>query len=223
MPRGVEARKGARRSRLQEQARSERTRSRGSGPTVHRETSAQAGISRAKDLEGDKKAHGRVGHRTTATAHGGTDSSAEQSLEGELTAGNAQKGGCGNANPGGANSAVCKRQEGKGRGDTVRLWTSGILRGVGSGAGKGCAAWQQDGQTRNAANPTIGSGMQQARDSQALARVRVLRNDWRRKPAKWCETTRSERDFWHGKPEAEGGMETSGREWTPESMSMEGR
>jgi len=223
MPHGVECRTGARRSRLQEQARSERTRSRGSGPAVHRETSAQAGLSRAKDLEGDTKAHGRVGHRPSETAYGGTDSSAEQSLEGELAAGSAQKGRRGNANPGGANSATSERQEGRGRGDTVRLWTSGILRGVGSVAGKGCVAWQQGRQTRNAMNPTIGSGMQQARDSQTPARVYVLRNDWRRKPAEWCETTRSERDFWHGMPEAEGAMETSHREWTPESMSMKGR
>jgi len=53
----------------------------------------------------------------------------------------------------------------QGRGDTVRLWTSGILRGVGTVAGKTRAAWQQDERIRNAMNPTIGSGMQQARDS----------------------------------------------------------
>jgi hypothetical protein len=48
------------------------------------------------------------------TAVDGTDSSAEQSLEGELAAGGVLKGGCGNANPGGASSAAKKRQEGKG-------------------------------------------------------------------------------------------------------------
>lgn len=37
-------------------------------------------------------------------------------------------------------------------------------------------AWKQDGWTRNAANPTIGSGMQQARDSQAEQTDEVVRN-----------------------------------------------
>jgi hypothetical protein len=207
---GIAARREARRSRLLERARSGRTRSRGSGPAVHQDSSAQAGDSRTKDLGGDQEAHGRVGHRAAATSCDGTDSSTEQSLEGELETGGAQKGGSGNANPGGVSNVTGQRQEGKGRGDTVRLWLSGILRGVGSGAGRERAAWQQDTRTRNAANPTIGSGMQQARDSE------------RRKPTRWCETTRLEQDFWHGMPGAEGAMVTSGREWTRRSLSMEG-
>jgi len=111
-----------------------------------------------------------------------------------------------------------------GRGDTVRLRMSGILRGVGSAAGKECTAWQQDGQTRNATNPTIGSGMQQARDSQDPRGSAALHKSERRsKPTRWCETTRLEQDFWHGMPEAEGAMATSHREWTPERLSMKGR
>jgi len=129
-----------------------------------------------RTLEGIKKAHGRVGHRAAATSCDGTDSSTEQSLEGELQAGSAQKGGSGNANPGGVSNVTGQRQEGKGRGDTVRLWLSGILRGVGSGAGRERAAWQQDTRTRNATNPTIGSGMQQARGSQAEQTDEVVRN-----------------------------------------------
>jgi hypothetical protein len=101
---------------------------------------------------------------------------------------------------------------------------SGILRGVGNVAGKEWAAWQQDEQTRNAMNPTIGSGMQQARDSQdPQGSAALQKGARRRKPARWCETTGSERDFWHGMPEAEGVMVTSYREWTPESLSMKGR
>jgi hypothetical protein len=51
---------------------------------------------------------------------------------------------------------------------------------------------------RNAANPRIGSGMQQARDSmdpeQLYAQARCERGPGRRKPSRWCETTRTERD-----------------------------
>jgi hypothetical protein len=78
------------------------------------------------------KAPGRVGHRLAETAVDGTDSTTEQSLEGELDAGGAQKGGSGNANPGGVSSAAGERQEGSGPGDRVRLMSSGILRGVGT-------------------------------------------------------------------------------------------
>jgi hypothetical protein len=63
---------------------------------------------------------------------------------------------------------------------------SGILRGVGSVAGKEWAAWQQDEQTRNAMNPTIGSGMQQARDSQDPQGSAALQKSARRRnPTKW--------------------------------------
>lgn len=123
-----------------------------------------------RTLKGNIEAHGRVGHRVSATAHGGTDPNAEQSLEVELDAGCKLKGGSGNANPGGARSAESERQEGKGRGDTVRLRSGGILRGVRSVARKGRFTWQQEARTGNAANPTIGSGMQQARDSRDTAR-----------------------------------------------------
>jgi hypothetical protein len=127
-----------------------------------------------RTLKGNIEAHGRVGHRASATPHGGTDPNAEQSLEGELDAGCVLNGGSGNANPGGASSAESERQEGKGRGDTVRLRSGGILRGVRSVAGKGRSAWQQEDRTGNAANPTIGSGMQQARDSRTPRGVVLL-------------------------------------------------
>jgi hypothetical protein len=41
----------------------------------------------SKDLEGDIEAHGRIGHRTSETAHGGTDPSTEQSLEADAHGG----------------------------------------------------------------------------------------------------------------------------------------
>jgi hypothetical protein len=94
--------------------------------------SAKAGAPRTKDLGGEQEAHGRVGHRSSATAVDGTDPTAEQSLEGGLDAGCALKGASGNADPGGASSATGERQEGRGPGDRVRLVSDGILRGVGA-------------------------------------------------------------------------------------------
>ena len=162
-------------------------------------------------LEGIKKAHGRVGHPVSATTWDGTDSSTEQSLEGELEAGGAQKGGSGNANPGGASSATRERQEGKGRGDTVRLWTSGILRGVGTARGRDVQPGNRRHEPETRRTPRLAAGCN---------KPAILR---RSKPTRWCETTRSEQDSWHGMPGAEGAMVTSCREWTPESMSMKGR
>ena len=48
----------------------------------------------------------------------------------------------------------------------ARLRMGRILRGVGQHRENGGDTWQQGDPTRNAMNPTIGSGMQQARDSQ---------------------------------------------------------
>lgn len=121
MPHGVENRTGARRSGLQEQARSERDgAAEADRPFIARARRKLRDRER-RILKGTKKAHGRVGHQASETAVDGTDSSTEQSLEGGRAAGGALKGGCGNAKPGGTSSAAGKRQEGIGRGDTVRL------------------------------------------------------------------------------------------------------
>jgi len=89
-----------------------------------------------------------------------------KALKPTLTAGCGLNGASGNANPRGPSNAARERQEGTGRGDTVRLRMGGILRGVGKHRENGGDTWQQGQPAGNAMNPTIGSGMQQARDSQ---------------------------------------------------------
>jgi hypothetical protein len=210
MPHGIGGRKGARRSRLLKQARSGRTRSRGGGPDVHRGSSAQAEGCRTKDLGGDQEAHGRVGHRLAETAAGGTDSTTEQRLEGELDAGGAQKGGSGNANPGGVSSAASERQEGKGPGDRVRLMSSGILRGVGTARGRDRRPGNRSDEPETRRTPRLAAGCN---------KPATLR---RSKPTRWCKTTRLERDSWSGRPGAEGAVATSCREWTPVEHVDEG-
>jgi len=69
--------------------------------------------SRSKDLGGETKAHGRVGHRSSETARAGTDPSRSKALKSTLTARCGLNGGCGNANPGDSSSAARERQEGR--------------------------------------------------------------------------------------------------------------
>jgi hypothetical protein len=77
-------------------------------------------------------------------------------------------------------------------------------------------------------NPTIGSGMQQARDSQQVA----CKGDEAATPVtgrtaeQAGEVVRNHEVgtwFGSGRPAPEETVATSNREWTPESMSMEGR
>jgi hypothetical protein len=91
-----------------------------------------SGTSGSKDLGGEIEAHGRIGHRSSETAHGGTDPSRMKALKPTLTAGDGLNGASGNANPRGLRNAARERQEGSGRGDTVQLSMGGILRGVGA-------------------------------------------------------------------------------------------
>jgi hypothetical protein len=91
-----------------------------------------------------------------------------------------------------ASKPTKERQGGNDRGDAERLSAGNSSRG------RSCIAGN------NAMNPRIGSGMQQAR-----------RRTQRRKPSRWCETTRTEQDFEGGTLEAEATTLGSPREWTP--------
>lgn len=82
-----------------------------------------------------------------------------------------------------------QRQEGRGRGDTVRLLARGILRGVYSRCGESAEADQGGAQA-----PPGGRSRGNVADLRPVVRCNKLTACSRRKPSGWWETTRAERD-----------------------------
>jgi len=167
---------------------------------------------REENLEGDQSP-GRRGRPPPATAGVLQHPVAEQGLEVGPCAGALARGSPGNGIQAAGAGAQRDIKRAAGRGDAARLRPGELLRGVGIvrtarpyGLRRGeCERGDANGSsdpvrahgTGNAANPRIGSGMQQARDLRACRTRgfgRVAARPWRRKPSRWCETTRAERD-----------------------------
>lgn len=101
-------------------------------------------------------------------------------------------------------SGAAQRQEGNGRGDTVRLLTRGTLRRVSASRGGAVLGGRSDSVNLRVHRVGRSPGRTETRRTPGpVAGCNKPAGPSRRKPSRWCETTRAERDVeaWNPRPE----------------------